>query len=382
MTLRVVLGIALIYHVMIHATRPLISLFAAQLGASTFEIGALAASFSAVSLLLAVQAGKIADYAGDRLPIFGGAVLAAAGIGLPFFFPSLWALYASQILVGISQVFIHLSLQNVLGNSAADHQRDHYFSMLSTAMSVGALVGPIVGGYTAEHFSYSAAFLVSMIVGILPIVLSVWIPVVIKRVKSSGIVKKAGSLDLLKITNLRKSIFAAALVLYSRDIYVAYFPLYASAQGMSASQIGWIVTMQGLAMVAVRAFIAKLVGKFDREKILIVAIVISGLAFIMIPLSGHIAVFALLAVLIGGGLGVGQPLTMSSTYSASPDHRRGEVLGLKLAVNRLTLTAAPLFFGLVGTVGGLAPVFILSGLFLIGGSPYTRFKKPPPQINQ
>lgn len=381
-TLKIVFSIALLYHVTIHGTRMMVPLYASELGASAFDIGLLVASFSIFSLLFAIHAGKLAERVGDRMPIFVGTLVTALGLGLPYFYFSMWALYISQILVGISQVFIHVSLQNVIGNAARDDQRDYYFSMLSTGMSVGQFVGPMMGGYVAEHFSYSIPFAVTMAIGIVPIGLSLLIPVIVNGERTLNQHDKRSSLDLLKLSGLRKAIFASALVLYSRDIYVTYFPLFASNHGISASQIGWILTLQGIAMVVVRSMIAPLTARFGREKVLVISAVLAGAAFIFIPLFGDLYLFALLAVLIGGGLGTGGPISMSMMFIASPEQRRGEALGLKMAVNRVILTIAPLFFGLVGAASGLASVFYVSGLFLVGGSFYTRGKKTTKEENQ
>jgi MFS family permease len=71
---------------------------------------------------------------------------------------------------------------------------------------------------------------------------------------------------------------------------------------------------------------------------------------------------------MGLGLGCGQPLSISTTYSASPKDRTGEVLGLRLAVNRFSQLVAPVFFGGLGAFGGLVLVFYVSGVFLMGGA--------------
>jgi MFS family permease len=181
-----IIAIVLGFQVMLNITRPLISLYAVDLGAGTFQIGAVTAAYAFFPLVFAIRMGKLADRVGDRIPVVIGTVGIALGTALPFVWPSMPSLYASQAIVGISQILINISLQNVLGNAATKENRDHFFSMFSMAVAMGGVIGPVVGGYLAEHVSYPFAFLVSACVGLLPIALSFSIPVIIRSKDKSG----------------------------------------------------------------------------------------------------------------------------------------------------------------------------------------------------
>lgn len=376
MVLKIVLIIMLGFQLMLNMSRPVITLFASNLGASTLEIGILTASYAFLPLLLAIHAGKLADRFGDRLPVMVGGIGCSLGMALPFLFPSMWALYVSQVLVGVSHVFIAICLQNVLGNAAASkEQRDHYFSMFSMVVAIALFAGPLMGGYTAEHSSYRTVFQMAMVISIVPILVSFFIPVILRmKEDTTEAPDSTTSLSLLKLHVLRNALATSALVLYSRDIFVAYFPLYGERLGMSDSSIGWIIAIQGLSMVPVRFFLSRLTATFGRERVLLLSIQIAGFAFVLIPYAGHVSLLLLLSVFMGIGLGCGQPLSMSTTYNASPKNKTGEVLGLRLATNRLSQLIAPLFFGVVGSWIGLVSVFYVSGAFLIGGALLTKTK--------
>lgn len=367
MVLRTVIICIFSFHLVVNITRPLISLFAADLGATALEIGILTAAYAFFPLIIAIQAGKIADKVGDRLPVLIGMIGVALGMSLPYLFPAMWALYMSQIIVGIAHVFVVLSLQNVLGNWAPSDRRDHYYGIFSTTVSLASVIGPVSGGYLAQHFSFETAFFASVLICLLPIGFSLFIPVTnrLTETKSSGLF---GSIGLLKIAVLRKALISSALVLYSRDIYVAYFPLYANDLGLSASAIGWILSIQGITMMIVRIFLVRLTERYGRDPILIGSILIAGLSFLLVPFTTHVYLLALWSAMMGFGLGCGQPLSMTTTYNASPKSRTGEVLGLRLTTNRLSQLIAPVLFGLVGSWVGVVSVFFLSGAFLIGGT--------------
>ena len=360
---------------MIQLTRPILPLYATDLGSTTFEIGILTAIYAFFPLLFAISAGRIADRIGDRLPVLFGMIFASLGLLMPFFIHSVWSLLISQIIVGLSHIFIIISLQNVLGNAASKENRDHYFGIFSMVVAISQFVGPLIGGYLAEYTSYSFTFFVSAIIGIVPIIIAFWIPAIVVQNRGKSIVKEGKTITLLKIPMLRKALIGSALVLYSRDIFVAYFPLYASSQFISESKIGWIIAIQGLAMVPVRFFLARLLVIIGRERLLLISILVAGVSFLIIPFTSSVGWLMFFAALMGAGLGCGQPLSMTTMYNASPKSKTGEVLGLRLATNRISQLTAPILFGIIGSGAGLLSVFLVSGLFLVGGAFITHTKE-------
>lgn len=367
MLLRIVLLIVLGFQIVINATRPIITLSANDMNASMFEIGILTASFAALPLLIAIKAGKIADAIGDRLPVILGLIGMAIGMLIPYLFETMWSLYISQVFVGTSSIFIAISLQNVLGNEATKETRDYYFSMFALSVAAGAFIGPVMGGYLSEHFSHAAGFLVSMIICILLIGFAFYIPVGLKE-RPAEKVSLRSSLQLVNDPLIQKALFSSALVLYSKDIFVAYFPLYGTELGMSTSTIGWVLSIQGLATMIVRFVLPKLLQVMSREVVLFSSILLAGSSFLIFALSNNFILFCLLSCLMGFGLGCGQPISMTTTYNASPKSRTGEVLGIRLMTNRLSQFIAPVFFGVVGGSIGILSVFYVSGAFLIGGA--------------
>ncbi|WP_346207129.1 MFS transporter [Caldifermentibacillus hisashii] len=366
MVISMVLLIILFFQTVMNMTRAILSLFAIEMGASTFDIGMLTAVYAFFPLIFAIHAGRITDKVGDRLPVILGLLGVTVGMAFPVFLPSLLSLYISQLIVGVSAVFITVALQNLLGNVSDEHNRDRNYSYFGMSVAFGSMIGPIVAGYMGESFSFSSVFLSSIFLMIFPIFISLFIPV-IKRQDKEKIYRFQSSVRLLKIPVLRNALISSALVLYSKDIFVAYFPIFAKEYDIPTSSIGWIIAIQGFAIILVRFFLNALTEKLGRDRVLIISVFIAGISFLFIPFTENIFILGALSALIGLGLGCGQPLSMTTTFNASPKSRTGEVLGLRLASNRLSQLIAPAFFGLVGSWLGIFSVFFISGTFLIGG---------------
>ncbi|MDF2787502.1 MAG: transporter [Neobacillus sp.] len=218
-----------------------------------------------------------------------------------------------------------------------------------------------------------------MIVRIIPIIFVFLLPTNKRQVKTESHGPLA-SIRLLQNPLLQKALFSSALVLYSKDVFVAYFPLFAKKFNISDSTIGIIIADQGLAMIVVRVFLPKLIDILGREKILISSIIIAEISFLLLPFASNSILMAMLSCLMGFGLGCGQPLSMTTTYNASPKSKTGEVLGLRITINRLSQLIAPLFFGLIGTWIGIVSVFLVSGAFLVSGTSFIKTVKDPSLI--
>jgi MFS family permease len=115
MSFRIILIAIFCFQMILNMTRPIVTLYGAELGASTLEIGYLTAAYALIPLFLSIYAGKIADKVGDRIPVLSGFIGVGTGMAIPALIDSLWALYLSQIIVGISHVLIVISLQNFWG---------------------------------------------------------------------------------------------------------------------------------------------------------------------------------------------------------------------------------------------------------------------------
>src|SRR3954471_12062957 len=102
-------------HLCYVGSRMTTSLFALDLGASAFTVGALVASFAVLPMLLSVSAGRFIDRIGPRRPVMIGLGLVAVGATLPFLHPSVGILFLSSPLIGTSFMLTHIAMNSVFG---------------------------------------------------------------------------------------------------------------------------------------------------------------------------------------------------------------------------------------------------------------------------
>lgn len=359
-------------HLAFVGSRMTTSLFALRLGASEFTVGVLMALFAVLPMLLSVSAGRLIDRAGPRTPLLAALALLALGTALPFLFPRIESLYVATTLAGTAFMYVHIAMNSVFGAHGTPEQRAMNFSWLALGFSISNSIGPLVAGYAIDGLGHAAAFLVLAVFPAIGFVL-VWLrrrP--LPRPEAGAPGKRTRVLDLLRIRGLRQTFIVSLVLAMGWDLYTFLMPLYGVRLGLAAATIGAIMSTFALATFAVRLALPLFVKHIRQWVIIASAMAIAGLAYLLFPFFGSVALLMALSFLLGVGLGCAQPIIMSLLYEASPPGRQGEAVGLRTSLLNGSHTLIPLASGALSTVAGMGPVFWLLALFLLGGAWFAR----------
>jgi len=346
-------------------SRLVASLYALELGADPFQVGLLAGLYAALSLLLAITAGKFSDRYGPCRPMILGSVLGCVALLIAYAFPSIEALYASAIVIGAGFIFFNVSVQSMIALLSTAQDRSRNFSILSQGYSVSNLIAPLGGGFAIQYLGSANSYLVMALLIVIPaIVLSLLAPLRALRSPPPAAGARSGVLDLLRDRPLRTSFLSSGLVVTGWDLYTFYLPVYGHQIGLSAVTIGAILAVFGGAAFTVRYFMPPLVARLTEPGLLAWAMLIAAGLFVGFPLFENVYALFALSIALGLTLGLGQPLSMMITYSRAPAGRAGEANGMRLMVNHFTHFAVPIVSGALGAAFGVAPVFWLNAACL------------------
>lgn len=373
--LYVLLLIQTLYSTALCGTRPIVSLYADSLDASPVVIGLLVSIYALLPMLLAIRIGKWLDQYGARSMNNIGACGTLVSLLVPMLYPNLGTLFFSQLIIGVSQLFVILSLQKTVGNWSGN--RDKLIAAFTLTGSLGELTGPLISGFSYEHYGFQISLGISFLLTLLALVSGSVIKATYWKSGAASIKENSfttgSAWDMLQHVDLRKAMVISGLVLYSKDLYVAFFPVYAISRGLSPGTIGIIISILGGLGMVVRLFQFPLVQNFGRGRVLTTTLIISGIAYLLIPSTVNVIILAALTGLLGVGLGLGQPLSLVYALNLTPMERHGEVLGVRITFNRASQFAAPFILGGIGGLAGLATVFWISGGILLFGAYFTRF---------
>lgn len=376
MSIRLVLLIVLLNMTAFRASKVLISLFAIELGASQFLIGVLIALYSLFPVLLALHAGKLSDRLGVRGPMIIGSLGLAGGLTVPFLSNSLVALCLSAVLIGVFHMMYNVSVQNLVGSLGGPEARTRNFSNYALAMAIGSFIGPMSAGFSIDLFGYAVSYLLVAAFPLAPALIMAGTRSVATgpRVKTEE-EKAVLSASLLSNPVLRRTLIASAVATTAQDLFQFYMPIYGHSIGLSASAIGVVLAMSGVAAFVVRMALPALVRRWGADRVFNTSLFVSAAAFLFFPLLSSAPALAALALVLGFGMGCAQPVTLMLIYSRAPDGRSGEALGMRITINQFMHIAVPILFGSLGTVFGVAPVFIINSAILAGGGFLNRDRK-------
>ena len=365
-------------------SKVVVTLFAIELGAPQYVIGLMVATYSVFPMLLGLYAGKLTDRLGVRIPMLGGTLGVTAAMMVPYFFNSVSALYISAMLIGASWVFYNVCVQNLIGLLSDVESRPRNFSNYGLVMAGGSFFGPLLSGFSIDHFGHAQTYLYLTAAPLLAVLLVLYSSA-IRTARTQGAAadeQATYSASLLKNPPLRRTMITSAIVVTGTDLFHFYMPIYGHAVGLSASAIGMVLGAFAVAAFVVRLVMPVLVKRYTADTVLLWAIYVGCVSYVLIPLFDTALLLACAAFVLGLGMGCSQPVSLMLIYDRAPPARSGEALGLRLTINNCMHIVVPTLFGTIGTVFGVAPVFLANAAILAAGGVITRRGRSVPNDRQ
>jgi MFS family permease len=339
--------------------RPAATYRAIELDVPGAWLGVLGASFAVVPLLLAVPSGQATDRFGERRVMLAGAVLMAlSGVVLALLGTGPSGVVLGTVVLGTGHLLSVVGQQAAVANSAPPGRFDSAFGYYTFAASLGQAIGPglivLVGGTRAIPDT-QALFLVAAGIGV-ALVACTWVLRLPSRATGPGTSEAAGLRGLLRLPGLVRALLISCIVLAAVDITLVYLPALGADRGLAAGFVGLLLTLRAVASMTSRLFLGRLVGAMGRRRLMIVTGALSAAAMAVVGLPIGPVGMAVVVVLLGLGLGVGQPLTMSWLALSAPPGLRGRAMSLRLTGNRLGQVLIPSAVGAVAAGVGAAGV--------------------------
>jgi MFS family permease len=356
---------AALLHSAFSVVRPMVSYRALDLGAGSAEIGVLAASFAVLPLLLAFVVGRRADTLGPRRVLVAGSVVLLLGCLTALAAPGFVVLLLGAAALGLGHLLTMVGQQTTVGRSAVGLDRDRGFGSLTAAASVGQMLGPAVAlslaGWAATR-GWSESTVGLGIAAVLVVVAMAsfarpWPAPVAEEGSSEPTTSRRAFRELIRTRGMWRAMVTSGAVLASLDLLLAFMPLWAEERGVSITTVGWLLALRALVSLLSRVAVVQLIAAITRRWTFVGSLLmgVAGLALLpFVDVGGAVVAMCLLGV----GLGLTQPLTMSWVSSLSAPNVRGAALGLRLTANRFAQTVLPPAIGLVVAGSGSTGVFL------------------------
>jgi len=350
-------------------SRVAVSLYAIHLHATPLTVGTLMSLYGLLPMLLSVSAGRLSDRVKPRVPLLVGSVLVVVGTLLPFLAPGLAPLHVAATLIGLGFMLFQVTVQNSIGFIGAPERRPANFSLFALGFSVSAFLGPLFAGLAIDWIGYAFTFIFLALLPVATIIALAANKLVLPAPPSHGKRdEKRRVVDLFAHSDVRRVLIITALQATSWELFTFMMPVYGTGIGLSPSVIGVIMGAFAVATFLIRLALPYLARRVTAWRLLNLALLLTGLCYVLFPLVTHVALLMALAFVLGIGLGSAQPMVMALLHDAAPEGRTGEAVGVRQMVITTGQTVMPLLFGALGSALGVRIVFWTVALAVIVGS--------------
>lgn len=353
---------------------PLLTFFADTFGATPLQTGLLVSSYALMQMIGAPILGRLSDRFGRR-PVF---LISIAGtfIGLLIlgFASSLWMLFASRILSGLTAGNISVA-QAYIADITDEKNRARGMGMIGAAFGIGFILGPAIGGTLSVYGFAVPAFVSSALAFINLLTVYFWLPeslTVERRSELKSRNQPEISLNALYAALRREHIGPLLWVRFgfavSFNSFQTVFPLYCLYKfSLSAQQTGYILAYIGIVLVIMQGGVIGPLSERFRESNLLVAFV----AFALIGMVGWATVSTVPLLLAGMfplavGAGSFNAIINSAISKAVAPEEVGGMLGFAAGLESATRVVMPALASyLLGAYGASAPGWLASAIMFI-----------------
>lgn len=368
-------------HVTMFLNKPSASYRVLALGGDERAVGIVVAASALLPIFLAVSMGRLSDRGRTPALLMSGAVVMGLGSVALANSSSLVTMALFNAVLGIGQLALMVAGQAVVVGLSGPGEHDRNFGWFTAAASLGQLFGPLIGGLVvdggrvhgmlaATAWAFWAAAGISVLVlisyGALVYVLH-GTGALSRSPESSGRPAGRGSaLGLLRNRQLSVAIFVSCTVLASVDLLIAYLPVLGERNGLSPAVVGLLLALRAGFSFVSRLGLGVLTRWAGRIRVIFFSAAVGAVAVLGLVLFSDPLVLALIMVVLGLVLGVGQPLTMTWVVEQAPKQLRATALALRITGNRVAQSAAPAAAGALSALVGLGGPFVLMTVLLAG----------------
>ncbi len=349
---------------------PYIPLYAKDLGATASDIGLIISLFAMLSVFLALPVGQLCEKTSTKLMLVSGVSGNIAYSLMLFVAQDLWFLCLTQLVGGVSFLFIILASQTYISKLKDIRVRERGFGTMSFTAAIGQTLGPFLGGYLISCLEIQTVFLFAFCLSFFGL------PVLgLKEKEQQGNTRGffqdqplEKARHLIADKGFVAILFFGFIVLFAVSLRSSFLPLLIKEKGFSEETIGLLFSVFAFAMTGIRVFMGRAFAHFSRKTFLMVSLTAVLIGVGTVDQVDNIMGLVPLFLIFGLGFGISQPLSMVMTADVSSYGNAGLAMGMRFTTISLATFSSPLILGWVVSCLGLNWAFYsAASLVFLGG---------------
>lgn len=346
------------------AQLPVMSTFAASVGASSFVVGFVIGLYSLSNTIGNIFSGILTDKIGPFKILMIGLVLSSGALLLYHIVDRPSLLIAVRIIHGFVAGLIVPAAFTFSANTTASGEQGKKVALTGTFVGLAAIVGPAFSGITASKTSVPFVFSCVAAIGLLLALLSALFLANYKPAAKSASETAARSRGSFLNAGIVKAYAGAFFLMFSQGVIAYLLPLHVQSLGYDSRLSGTLMSVFGI--VAVLLFVLPTNRIFDRVApsfTMAAGIGLMGISQLLVGPSGSaVALYGVMA-LYGVGFGLLFPSINTLLIQSTTADQRGRAYGYFYAFFSLGVVAGSSTLGWLSM--GNAQGFLFTGALLL-----------------
>lgn len=325
---------------------PVLPFFSINLGANSFQIGLLMASYSLMQFIFSPVWGGLSDKYGRKPIIMIGLLGFAVSFILFGLADSIPMLFASRIAGGILSSACLPTAMAYMADVTSEEERGAGMGIMGAAMGLGMIVGPAIGGFfSVIHFG--APFFFSAGIALLNLLFAALFLEETKRTHAKSEIKYNRFRHLLSLRGFIAFAFILVFVLsFSMANFEGTFSLFAKDRlNFGSLEMGWVFAAMGAIGVVIQGFfIGRLIKRFGEENVIKLGLLLSAIGFTLTIFSRNLWTLIIFVGFAAIGAGLCRP-SLASIISKDTEFEEGVTMGAMQSVDSLGRIFGPICGG-------------------------------------
>ena len=347
---------------------PLMPLYAESMGASGMWVGIIFAAMGISRSVFTPVFGRLSDRRGRKVFICTGLFIYAV-ISLGYAWASqISELTMVRLLHGFASAMIIPIAQAYVGELSPGGEEGTWMGYFNGALFAGFGIGPLMGGVLTDYFSMEVAFYTMGGLSLMAFLLALSLLPEIRRKK--GLKQNPGSSfrNLMGSSVMRGVLGFELMRALGRGSFFCFLPLFAAFfLGLTAGQIGVLVTTNILLLSISQVFSGKMADIFERKKLVIMGGLLNLGFLALTPLAQNFG--QLLGLCLIGGIAEALAMPAESALAIGEGRRygMGSAIGVFAMAMSLGMGGGPIIGGLVADLLKVSLVFYFgAGMIALG----------------
>ncbi len=351
------------------AKNPVLPLFVKGMGGSPEIIGIISAISPLAGILFSFPVGIVSDRIGKRkiLLVSGSVFLIAPLLYVVVSDP--WYLVPVRFFHGLATAILGPVASAAIAE-AYDRDKGEKLGTYSSATLFGRAIAPLVGGALISYFMhkgglfpYKSVYIAAFFASIPAFIFCFFI----KDSERRHVENKPAHQDFnesLKYFLGEPRLVSTALVdmatYFAFGAFETYLPIYLSDQGYGAGLIGFIFSMQILAIAVTKPLFGKVADRIDKRFQIAIGLLVLGFSMLCLPFFTDKILVISISLLFGLGMSFSTVATSAYTGDIADKTKLGTSMGALSSIMDIGHSSGPLVTGFIITWMSIRAGFITS----------------------